>query len=67
MVELPFDLGGQKAGGDFGPFKEPRHQAAFLVEQRQQEVLDIHRLMLVAGGDGLRLAQGCLRLFGKFA
>ena len=66
-VEFLFDLGLEQVGRDLCLFEQARHQPAFLFEQREHEVLDIHRLMLVAGGDVLRLRQRRLRFFGELA
>ena len=65
-VEFLFDLGLEQVGCDFCLFEQARHKSAFLFEQREHEVLDIDRLMLVARGDVLRLRQRSLGFFGEF-
>jgi hypothetical protein len=47
-------------------FQEAGYQSVFLLQQGQGQMLNVHRLMVVPGGDVLRLLQSFLRLFGEF-
>jgi hypothetical protein len=66
-VEFLFDFRFEQIRRDLCLFEESRHKSVFLFEQREHEVLDIHRLMLIASGNILGLLECGLRFFGELA
>jgi hypothetical protein len=66
-VEFLFDFRFEQIRRDLCLLEESRHESVFLFEQREHEVLDIHRLMLIASGNILGLLQCGLRFFGELA
>ncbi len=67
MFQRLLDSRSQEVRRDAGFFKKAWRDAAFLFEQSQGDMFHVHRLMVVARGNGLRLRQRSLGFFGKFA
>ena len=64
-VQLLFDLRLEQVRRGFGLLEQPRDQSAFLLQQRQRDVLHIDGLMLAARGDVLRIRDRALGFLRK--
>ena len=64
-IEFLLDFSLEQIRRDLGLLEQARHESAFLLQQREHEVLDIHGLVLVARRDVLRLHQSALGFFGE--
>jgi hypothetical protein len=67
FVQLAFQLGQEKFQVGMAFFHQPRDQPAFLLHQRQEQVLNINTLVPQTGRRLLGIRQGGLRFLGKFA
>ena len=58
LFQLTMQLEFEPIDGDIRLVKDGGRQPALLIEQRQQQVLDVHLLMIKLRGQPLRSAQG---------
>ena len=63
--QVPVDAQLERFHGDPGLIQDGRGQAALLVQQGQEQVLDVHLLVPQLGGQPVGGAQGFLRFLGK--